>query len=59
MENSRNLINMKLVSNEKDYLKWMLNPSYILLNIFEKHLVTICKNKVTSKLNKPAYLGIK
>ena len=59
MENSRNLINMKLVSNKKDYLKWMLNPSYILLNIFEKHLVTICKSKVTSKLNKPAYLGIK
>ena len=29
MENSRNIIDVKLVSNKKDYLKWTSNPSYM------------------------------
>ena len=28
MENLRNWIDVKLVSNEKDYLKWTSKPSY-------------------------------
>ena len=27
MENSRNRINVKLVSNQKEYLKWISKPS--------------------------------
>ena len=30
MENVRNRIDMKLVSNEKDSLKWTSKPSYVL-----------------------------
>ena len=29
MENLRNRINVKLLNNKKDYLKWTSNPSYM------------------------------
>ena len=55
MENLRNL---KLVTNEKYYLKCTSKPSYMSHKTFENNLVAICKSKVTLKLNKPAYTGI-
>ena len=58
MENLRNSINVKLVSNKKDYLKCTSKPSYISHKIFGNDLATIHKNKVTLMLNKPAYIGI-
>ena len=51
MENVRNRIDVKLVSNKKDYLKWTSKPSYMSHKIFDNDLVAICKNKVTSTLN--------
>ena len=53
MENVRNRIDVKLVSNKKDYLKWASKPSYMPHKIFDKDLVAIRKNKVTLTLNKP------
>ena len=54
MKNLRNRIDVKLVSNKKDYLKWTSKPSYMSHKIFENDLFAIRKNKVTLTLNKPA-----
>ena len=58
MENLKNRINLKLVSNKKDYLKWTSKPSYISHKIFDNDLVTIRKKKVTLMLKSPAYIGM-
>ena len=46
MGNLRNIIDVKLVSNKKDYLKWKSKPSYMSHKIFDNELVAICKRKV-------------
>ena len=46
-ENLRNRIDLKLVSNEKDYLKWTSKPGYISCKVFDNDLVAIRKNKAT------------
>ena len=56
MGNLRNRIDVKLVSNKKDYLEWTSKPGYISHKIFDNDLVAIHKNKVTLTLNKPAYI---
>ena len=58
MENLRNRIDVKLVSNKIDYLKWTSKPSYISHKIFDNDLFIILKNKVTLTLNKAAYIGM-
>ena len=58
MENLRNRIDVKLVSNKKDYLKWTSKPSCMSHKIFDNDLVAISKTKVTLTLNKPAYIGM-
>ena len=47
-------IDVKLVSNKKDYLKWASRPSYMQHKIFDNDVVAKRKNKVTLSLNKPA-----
>ena len=46
----------RLLSNEKDYLKWTSKPRYISQKMFDNNLVPIFKNKVTLTLRKPAYV---
>ena len=58
MENVRNRIDVKLVRNKKDYLKWTSKPRYVSHEIFDNDLVAIRKNKVTLTLNKLAYIGM-
>ena len=58
MENLRNKIDVKLVSNKKDYLKWTSKPSYMLHKTLDNNLVAIRKKKVTLMLNNPAYNGM-
>ena len=58
MKNVRNRIDERLVSNEKDYLKWMSKPRYMLQKIFDNDLVAMRKSKVTLTLNKPTYDGM-
>ena len=58
MENLRNRIDVKHVSNKKDYLKWTSKTSFMSQKIFDIELVAIHKNKLTSTLNKPAYTGM-
>ena len=50
MENLRNRIDVKLVDNGKDYLKYTSKPSYMSHRIFDNNLVAICKNKLALKL---------
>ena len=47
MENLRNRINVRLVNNEKDYLKRTSKPSFMSHKIYANDLVIICKSKVT------------
>ena len=54
MKNLRNIIDVRLVSNRKDCLKWTSKPSYILQKIFHNDLVAIRKSKVTLNFSKSA-----
>ena len=56
METFKNRIDVKLVSNKKNYLKWTSKPGYMPQKIFDNHVVAIHKNIVTLTLNKPAYV---
>ena len=58
MEKITNLIDVKLVSNKKDYLKWTSKRSYMPQNIFDNYLVAIHKSKVALTLNKPVYVDM-
>ena len=50
-------IDLRLVKNKKDYLKWTLKPSYMSQEIFGNDLVAIRKSKVALTL-KPAQVGM-
>ena len=50
VENIRNRMDVKLVSNKKNYLQWTSKPSYMSHKIFDNNLVSIRKNKVTLTL---------
>ena len=54
MGNLRHRIDVKLVSNKKDYLKWTSKPNFMSYKIFDNDLLAIRKSKVTLMLNKPA-----
>ena len=54
--NLRNRIDVKLVNNEKGYLKYTSKPSYMSHKEFDNTLVAIRKSKLALKLNKPEYI---
>ena len=54
----RNRIDVKLASNEKDYLKWISRPNQLSHKIFDSDLDVIPESKVKLTLNKPAYIGM-
>ena len=54
----RNRVEVKLVNNEKHYLKCTSKPSYMSHKIFDNNLVAIQKTKVSLKLKKPEYTGM-
>ena len=58
VENVRNRINVTLVSNKKDYLKWISKRNYMSKEIFDSVLVAMLKSKVTLKLKRIAYVGM-
>ena len=58
MENLRNSIDVKLVNNEKDYLKCTSKPSYMAYKMFDNNLVQMRKSKLLLKLNEPTYFRI-
>ena len=57
MENLRKRINIKLVNNEKDYLKHVSKPTFISQKHFYKNFAAIHEIKPVLMLNKPIYIG--
>ena len=58
IENLRKWINIRLVNNKKDFLKWTSKPSYMSLKLFDNDLVAIRKGRVTLTLNKHVHIGM-
>ncbi len=58
MENVRNRVNVKLVTNEKALNKLVKKSNYKRINEFHKNLVAVHMEKTTVKLDKPIYLGM-
>ena len=58
IENVIDRIEIRLVNNKKDYLKWTSKPRNMSNKICKNDLVTIRKSKVTLTLNKPAYVAL-
>ena len=58
MENLRKRINVRLVNNEKDFLKYTSRPTYITHKPFGKGYAAIHEIKLVLILNKPIFIGI-
>ena len=57
MENLRKRINVRLVNNAKDFLKYLSRPTYIARKSFSKNFAAIHEIKPVLILNKPIYEG--
>ena len=57
MENLRKRINVRLVNNEKDFLKYTSKPTHITHKIFDKNYAAIHEIKPVLTLKKPIYVG--
>ena len=57
MQNLRKRMNLRLVNNEKDFLKYTSRPTYITHKIFGKDYAAIHEIKPVLTLNKPIYVG--
>ena len=57
MENLRKRISVRLVNNEKDFLKYTSKPTHITHKIFDKNYAAIHEIKPVLILNKPIYVG--
>ena len=57
MENLRKRICVRLVNNEKDFLKYTSRPTHITHKIVGKNYAAIHKIKPVLTLNKPIYVG--
>ncbi len=58
MENVRNRVNVKLVTNKGDLNKLVKKSNYKRINEFHENLVAVHMEKTTIKLFKPIYLGM-
>ena len=57
MENLRKRINLRLVNNVEDFLKYTSKPTYITHKIFDKDFAAIHEIKPVLILNKLIYVG--
>ena len=58
MENLRKRINVRIVNNEKDYLKHVNKPTFISQKIFDKNFAAIYEIKPVLTMNKPIYVAL-
>ena len=56
MENLQKRIKVRIVTNEKDFLKYTSKPTYITHKIFGKNYAVIHEIKPVLTLNKPIYV---
>ena len=57
IENLRKRINVRLVNNEKDFLKYTSRPTYVTHKLFDKDFAAIHETNSVLVLNKPIYVG--
>ena len=57
MENMRKRVKIRIVKNEKDFIKYTSKPICVRWNIYDKKLVPIYEKKICLTLNKPIYVG--
>ena len=57
MENLQKRINVQLVNNVEDFLKYTSKPTYITRKIFSETFAAIHEIKPALMLNKPIYVG--
>ena len=57
MDNLRKSINVRLVKNEKDFLKYTSRPTHITHEVFVKNYAANHEIKPVLMLNKPIYVG--
>ena len=57
MKNIRNHKDMKLVTSDKEYLKYVMKPNFKDGFPFSKHLFAVEMGKTKIMMNKPVYLG--
>ena len=57
MENLQKRINVRLINNAEDFLKYTSKPTYITHKIFGKDYAAIHEIKPVLILNKPIYIG--
>ena len=58
MENLRNRVDVRLITDEKKLVKWASRPTFVSSKIFNENLVAVHKVKEVLKLNKPSYVGM-
>ncbi len=58
MENVRNRVNVKLVSDEKSLGKLAKKANFKSVNIFDENLIAVHMEKTTVRLNKPIQIGM-
>ena len=56
-ENLRRRINVKIINNEKDFLKHTSRPTHITHKVFNKNCVAVHDIKQVLIFNKPIYVG--
>ena len=57
MENIRKRINVRLVNDLKEYIKYVSKPNFISQKIFDKIFIAVHQIKTVLTLNKPIYVG--
>ena len=57
IENLKKRINVRLVNNAKDFLKYTSRPTYVTHKLFDKDYAAIHEIKPVLVLNKPIYVG--
>ena len=57
MENACKHRTIKLVNNEKDYLKCVMKPNFKSGMLFDENLMGCKMGKMVLKMNKPVYVG--
>ena len=57
MENLRKRISIKLINNDKDYVRCVSKPNLISQKIFSKHFIAVHQTKSVLTLDKPIYVG--
>ena len=56
MENLRKRINVRLVNNRNDFLKYTSRPTHITHKVFDKNYAAVHEIKPILTLNKPIYV---